>query len=928
MPIERATTEAGAAAGLRQGSRELVDVLAEEFRELRPDVSYSAGSVEGLYRAIHELEEPRSALCLSGGGIRSAYFALGVMQALARHGLLFSFDYLSTVSGGGYLGSWLSAWRHHAQDDQAVLKALTARSVDPPDEPAELQGLRASTNFLTPKAGAMSPDTWTAVALFVRNLILNWTVFLPLFLAVVLAPIGAAEFVGWAPLWPDIWPQLFVSLAAAFLVWGLTHSLANRSGADGHGINQGQYLRWILFPLYLAAMLLSAVALHPLVTAAAPSLGTWLRYGAGAGALVYGVSWWIAFVWRRHEFGRFALFGTEEDPVPALQLFLYWVATGAASGAVIALGYDFWLNTRGSEPYEVWVSTAGVKDLLVAVGVGWVMFALLLGDTLYVGLASYAKDGDTEREWRARSSGWLVAVTLVWMVLSAIVLFGPGALDTAWKWGFTAAGGTVSGLVSVLMGSSAKSAVTTARQLVQKWPVTLTISIATLVFLPLLAILLAGGARLALDTIEPALSSDNIFVLYPGLRLLVTAVACLACFMAALIMSWYINVNRFSLHAVYRNRLIRGFLGAARETTRRPDRFTGFDLDDNMPMAALWPPRSDRVRRRLFPVINMALNVVATSNLAWQERKAEAFAVTPLAAGNPRVNFRSTALYGDRQDGITLGTAMAISGAAVSPNEGYHSSPLVSILMMLANVRLGWWLGNPGDDRTARREGPRFSFIPIIGEMFGLTTDQGKYIYLSDGGHFENLGVYEMVRRRCRYIVVSDAGCDANCQLEDLGNAVRKIWIDLGVAIRFRGINVAARKPEAVEGVYCAIADICYPEPEAKPGLLVYIKPSYHGTEPADVRSYAALNPAFPHESTAEQWFTESQMESYRVLGGYIVDLISSGGRVPESGPIRDGDPRRTFDEALDLSDFFDRAEAYLRAYARPAQPPAIDLTP
>jgi hypothetical protein len=313
----------------------------------------------------------------------------------------------------------------------------------------------------------------------------------------------------------------------------------------------------------------------------------------------------------------------------------------------------------------------------------------------------------------------------------------------------------------------------------------------------------------------------------------------------------------------------------------------------------------------------MALNVTAGSNLAWQERKAEAFAVTPLAAGNSRTNFRSTALYGDRKGGITLGTAMAISGAAVSPNQGYHSSPLVSILMMLANVRLGWWLGNPTDNRTAPREGPRFSFVPIINELFGVTSDRGRYVYLSDGGHFENLGIYEMVRRRCRYIVVSDAGCDPDFQLGDLGNAVRKVWIDFGVAIRFRSIDLAARKREPGDGVYCAIADICYPEP----GLLIYIKPSYHGTEPADVRSYAALNPTFPHESTTDQWFTESQMESYRVLGSYIVDLICVGASAPERSLFASADPCIATDQPSDLPGFFAQAQAYLRAYARTGQP-------
>jgi len=924
MASDTNAAEARAAAAPMRGSRDLLDVLADEFRELRPGVDCPAGSFAELYGAVHGLQRPRSALCLSGGGIRSASFALGVMQALARHGLLFSVDYLSTVSGGGYIGSWLSAWRHHAQDDEAVRAALVARTVDPPDEPAQLQGLRASSNFLTPKTGAMSPDTWTAVALFIRNLVLNWIVFLPLFLAVVLVPIGAAEFVGWAPLWPNVSPQLLVVVAAVLLVWGLTQSLAYRSGADGHGLDQGQYLLRILMPLYVASTLLCAIGLHPFIVSAATGLAGWLRYGAIAGAVVYGASWLIAFLRRRQEFGRLALFGTERDPVPALQLLLYWVVSGAVSGAIIAIGYDLWLNTRDAESYGAWVSNAWVKDLLVTAGVSWVILALMLGDTLYVGLASYAKNGDSEREWRARSAGWLVVVTLVWAGLSGIVLFGPAALTAGWHWGLAAAGGTVSGLVAVLGGSNSRSAATTARQVVDKWPLTLTVSVATLLFLPLLAILLAGGARFALDMIERGLASDDRFFLYPGLRLLVTAVACVACFMAALLMSWYINVNRFSLHAVYRNRLIRGFLGSARGMARRPDAFTGFDLADNMPMAALWPPRSNRMDRCLFPVVNTALNVVATSNLAWQERKAEAFAVTPLAAGNSRVGFRSTAFYGDRKAGITLGTAMAISGAAVSPNQGYHSSPLISILMMLANVRLGWWLGNPDNEQTARREGPRFSFLPIIAELFGQTTDNGRYVYLSDGGHFENLGIYEMIRRRCRYIVVSDAGADPDYQFEDLGNAVRKVWIDLGVGIRFRSIDLLARKPEPVAGVYCAIADICYPEPAAQSGLLVYIKPGYHGSEPADVRSYAALNPAFPHESTADQWFTESQLESYRVLGSYIVNLICSGRRTPGGDPAASADPCSADDQPLGLPGFFGQAEAHLQAPSQPGEPAAI----
>src|SRR5215831_9522165 len=118
----------------RQGAREFVDVLSEEFVALHSGGTNIGRSLGELYSAIHQLDPPQSALCLSGGGIRSASFALGVLQALARLGLLFRFDYLSTVSGGGYIGSWLSAWRRHTGDDGTVLQSLTTRAVDPAHE--------------------------------------------------------------------------------------------------------------------------------------------------------------------------------------------------------------------------------------------------------------------------------------------------------------------------------------------------------------------------------------------------------------------------------------------------------------------------------------------------------------------------------------------------------------------------------------------------------------------------------------------------------------------------------------------------------------------------------------------------------------------------------------------------------------------------
>jgi hypothetical protein len=163
---------------------------------------------------------------------------------------------------------------------------------------------------------------------------------------------------------------------------------------------------------------------------------------------------------------------------------------------------------------------------------------------------------------------------------------------------------------------------------------------------------------------------------------------------------------------------------------------------------------------------------------------------------------------------------------------------------------------------------------PIVQEMFGLTSETKSWVYLSDGGHFENLGIYEMVRRRCRLIVVTDAGSDPDYAFADLGGSLRKIQIDLGVRIEFAGLDrlkkrFRQRPTPATDAPYWAVGRICYGETDGGEGYgwLLYIKSGLHGTEPMDILSYALAQPTFPHESTLNQFFTESQFESYRALG-------------------------------------------------------------
>jgi hypothetical protein len=203
----------------------------------------------------------------------------------------------------------------------------------------------------------------------------------------------------------------------------------------------------------------------------------------------------------------------------------------------------------------------------------------------------------------------------------------------------------------------------------------------------------------------------------------------------------------------------------------------------------------------------------------------------------------------------------------------------------------------------------------MVKEGLGLTDSSSPYVYLSDGGHFENLGLYEMILRRCRLIVVSDAGCDPDCSLEDLGNAIRKIRVDLGVKIDIKKFEIFSRTDAEGKqsGRYCAIGEIDYGTADegGRKGTLIYLKPALLGDEPRDVYNYSRESEEFPHEATSDQWFSESQFESYRALGQRTSEWIYSG--TPGTPPADSG-------RAETLADFITQACAAAKT-STPPQP-------
>jgi hypothetical protein len=414
-----------------------------------------------------------------------------------------------------------------------------------------------------------------------------------------------------------------------------------------------------------------------------------------------------------------------------------------------------------------------------------------------------------------------------------------------------------------------------------------------------------------------------------------------ACGLAAAggLLAWRVDINKFSLHMMYRNRLVRAYLGAS-NTAREPHPFTGFDPNDDIDMARMLgtPAGGEEgpgVRlQRPCHIVNTALNLVKGKELAWQTRKAAGFAFTPAfcgfelprmaAPGGARVAqeamrgcFRPTAFYSpsgqaatDEDGGIRLGMAMAVSGAAASPSMGFHSSPPLAFLMTLFNVRLGRWFANPTKlvKRPARGAAAQRALAPpappptsppvgiwyLLRELFGLTDARSNYLYLSDGGHFENLGVYELVRRRCRLVVAVDAGADGQFDFSDLGNAIRKCATDLNVDIEIDVSRIEVIKQTEFSGAHCVTGRIRYDkvDRDGAVGTLLYIKPSLTGTELADILNYRKTNKAFPHQSTADQWFDETQFETYRSLG-YSIGKIVMADAVAASALKQDASGRR-----------------------------------
>jgi len=828
--------------------RPSVPVQPEAAKELieGEDVRLGGSNAPDLARS-HPLPRPCDAigLALSGGGIRSAAFCLGALQALNCHRMIESIDYLSTVSGGGYIGACMTAAMSTTEgkfpfgDSEKV------------HDTAAVGHLRNYSNYLLPRSQSSIKNMIEAILIILRGLIANAAVVLTGLLAFALLTrllfatrndltqgsfavrlldkggslLGAVS---------DDWPRATVFyltfvmagvLALALFFWARHKSLAKVQTPDALSPLL-RIARW----LFIALVVVVFLDLLPLLIEGLASI-------------------------------------YEEQDRHFFNSSLMVLATIGVVVSLLASNLGSFLNTSRHSTSLSTLAARGITHVTLVIA-AIALPVLLLAAYLYLSAWSIEKMPaalNALNPFLYGVEGWEVSVLLVSAFLLLILDYKTMATSPSYF----------------------------------------------LICLASLAVPIYFWKDVILES-EVA-GPVNLWKIYLGL------------FVPLLAFCFAFNPNAYSLHQFYQDRLSRAFI-----FNPTPNETGELKALNDFKLSAIEPSRTP------YHIINAALNIQGSEEANKRGRDADFFIFTRDFVGSDLTLFAPTREPPPSEEvqeaaenfslgcaavsktyrrqpepageialeeidkNLNLGCAMAVSGAAVSSNMGANTVRLLSPTLALLNIRLGYWMCNPRYPAAATR-GRRaiwnrwydqiFLKFYLLLEMLNLLDEKSRNVLLTDGGHIENLGIYELLKRGCHLIIAIDAEADPSMSFASFVKMERYARIDLGIRISLPWEKIARtnkhvnndlaqnsttdNRPLRRKGPHCVVGRIFYDT--GTEGILVYVKSSLSGDEKDYILDYKKRYSKFPHESTSDQFFTEEQFEVYRALGFHAVEGFFSG---------------------------------------------------
>jgi len=902
--------------------------ISESHDDGRADIGNPANTahsdhVANADRSNYAIVGPRPkdivGLALSGGGIRSATFSAGVLSSLSRLGLMHRIDYLSTVSGGGYAGAFycslfvpeelrgsLPATKLAAcvADDHA--RKLGGAPLDSNTGRLSLGQLRQAGNYLTP-AGAT--DTLFAAIVALRNWVavtlVSGLAVLSILLAINLVRAGVqstAEPFKTATA-PTRWISAVISHPPAAMI-----CLDEKLKPDKQATCLGERLVIATDSFGSSYLWLLSLALIPL----------WLLPASWA--------YWMVPTGTRERFPyrHYMNLMIATAAISAILLFAIWWVEGrgeTASTALLmpeiigsALGIIFYIGAR----LRVRKDAAGIRY-----------------NHIIEGADSDAPRVARENHIRAKISRWLYRGVIVWACLCGLALVddlgryvylfamsqdGATARDTLWP--SAAASALIAGMIPILRWLLAQGQSIRLLDVSKFWPAVRRSfhALALLVALMLLMALMTFWSAIAYELVwhHQRFKVDGPLVRFSAWfthpisgPALVTASVVLFTLLTGKANGF---LNQSSLASFYAARLRKAYLGATNaRSCNDPD--SEHPLDDihlsGYYHASVWGP---------IHLINVTVNETTSksSNIIQRDRKGKPLTISPegfiVSLGTPTDPPVGYA-FKDGEE-LSLSTWIAISGAAISTGMGQNTTLGQSLLASLVNLRLGYWWESPvaipargGSHVVGKAIGWCADHLDDLVQSYFLREARAKYEgthtnrwYLTDGGHYENTGVYELARRRVGLIIACDNGADPAYEFSDLVNLIRKLRIDFDADTIFLGsveldkqlgtdnsLRSAFGTLEQIShsdgaagesaGPYAALARIHYlgvadRKAGTPPSTLLLIKPRLGTTETPDLVRYKAKSSAFPQHPTTDQTFDEPQWESYFRLGQIISDTV------------------------------------------------------